>query len=96
MDMELKAKNKVLEELIQMMEERELGELKSKSPKFAQTSIESNDPDLMEEIKEKLMGDESEEESKVDDSEEFSMEPKEDEESEDDLERLKALYSKLN
>ena len=88
MDMHSKAKSKVLEELISMMEERELGELKGKSPKFAKVDIKSDDPELMDEIKDKLMVDEPEEEE-ID--EEVPMET----EDEDDLERLKELYSKL-
>ncbi len=51
------AKKKVLEDLIAAMEERELGDLKSKSPKFAKVDVKTNDPDMAEDIKEKLMQD---------------------------------------
>ena len=85
--MHSKAKNKVLEELISMMEDRELSELKGKSPKFAKVDIESDDPSIVEDIKDKLMTDEDEE------SEELPVESTE--EDEDDLQRLKDLYSKL-
>ena len=92
MDIHSKAKNKVLEELISMMEERELGELKGKSPKFAKVDIESDDPELMDEIKDKLMDKDSDEDEMELDKES----PTVSEEDEDDLERLKELYSKLN
>jgi hypothetical protein len=91
MDLQSKAKNNVLEELIKLMEERELGELKGKSPKFAKVDIKSDDPEMVDELKEKLMGD-CEEEPMEFSKDKFNKEdPKED----DDLERLKELYSKL-
>ena len=93
MDMHSKAKNKVLEELISMMEERELGELKGKSPKFAKVDIESDDPELMDEIKDKLMGEKEEPSFSNEESEEIESE--DESEDDEDLERLKELYSKL-
>ena len=89
MDIKLKAKQKVLDKLIEAMDDKMLGDLKGKSPKFAKVDIQSDDPKLAESIKDKIV-DGIEDEDLM--GKEKSCEPKEDE---DDLERLKELYNKL-
>jgi hypothetical protein len=104
MSLNSKAKANVLNELIKAMEDRELGELKGKSPKFAKVDIQSDDPKLAEALKNKLTGveetdDEESSESPEEKMKELtdpSLESKESSsEDDDDLERLKELYSKL-
>jgi len=84
-----KIKEDVLQELIDLMESKEVEGLKAKSPKFAKVEVEAESPedlqdglesakDVVEKLPElpKVMG-------------------KEPEDDELDLERLKELYSKL-
>lgn len=87
-DFKLKAKQKVLEQIMEMMDEKELDGLKSKSPKFMK--VETNDPEMAKEVVEGALEDKLklEDENPEDKVEEKDM-------SDDDLERLKELYSKL-
>lgn len=101
MDMKLKVKKELLQDLIDRMKELEVDGLKSKSPKFAKVDIASNDPELAEEIKEKVM-DKAAEESDVEPAEgveeeavEEIPEKEEDEEDDEDMDRLMELYRKL-
>ena len=92
MDMKQKVKQDVLQQIIDMMDEKESGLLKSKSPKFAKVDIQSDDPALADSLKDKLVeGIEDEH------SEEMAMpgfeKPEEDDE---DMEKLMEMYSKLN
>ena len=107
----MKAKQKVLQELMDMMDSKQLDGMKSKSPKFAKVDIQSDDPMLADKLKDKLM-------DAADESEDMSEDPKdemsdkdikedtsegedpftEDDSSpmdDDDLQRLKELYARL-
>lgn len=86
-DMKLKAKEAVLQQIMDLMDEREVGGMKSKSPKFAKVEIESSDPMLAEKLKDKMMDVNAEEMP-----EETADLPAEDDE---DLERLKEMYARL-
>ena len=101
------AKQKVLQQLIDMMDERMIGDLKSKSPKFAKVDIQSDDPELAENLKDKLMDGIKEDDMK-DPSQEMSPEdfkeivnegedPMDEQDQEDpaDMERLLEMYKKL-
>lgn len=55
MDIDTKAKSKVLQQLIDMMDEKLIGDLRVKSPKFAKVDIQSDDPKLAENLKNKLI-----------------------------------------
>lgn len=81
-----KIKNKVLQKLIEQMDERMLEDLKGKSPKFAKVTIQSDDPKLAEDLKENLIEGLAEEESEESAEEES--------EEEDDLKRMKKLSEK--
>jgi hypothetical protein len=87
-DMKLKAKQKVLEQIMEMMEGKELEGLKSKSPKFMK--VETNDPEMAKEVVEGL-------EDKMPEMEEKPMmeELESEEFPDEDLEKLKELYAKL-
>lgn len=50
-------KNKVLQEIKDLMDQKMVDGLKSKSPKFAKVDIQSDDPKLANELKDKLMTD---------------------------------------
>lgn len=78
MDINSQAKAKVLQEIMDLMDEKMSDGLKSKSPKFMKLEVESTKP-LDEE--EKLEAPDLEIEGPS--------------EEDDDLERLKELYSKL-
>lgn len=80
-----KIKNKVLQKLIEQMDDRMVEDLKGKSPKFAKVTIQSDDPELAEDLKDNLIEGLSEEES------EESVEGEEESEEEDDLKRMKKL-----
>ena len=84
-----KIKESVLQELIDLMESKELEGLKSKSPKFAKVEVEAENP---EDLQEGL-------EAAKDVIEKVPELPnalgKDTEDDELDLERLKELYSKL-
>ena len=83
---ESSVKNKVLQEIIDLMENKMTDGLKGKSPKFMKMEV-SSDPEDMNE-------DQSKEMTKPDIAEDLSE--GEDPMSEtDDLERLKELYSQL-
>lgn len=89
------AKEKVLDQLIKAMEEKMLGDLKGKSPKFAKIKIESDDPMLANTLKDKIM-EGIEEGPMLEAPEEVMGEPEmEMEEEGDDLERLKELYHRI-
>lgn len=81
-----KAKSKVLQEIMALMDEHMSEGMKSKSPKFAKVDIKANDPELAEDLKEKLMGDEVPEQ--IEDAPPMS-------EEDEDMERLKELYESL-
>lgn len=87
-----KTKSKVLQQLIDMMDEQMVGELKSKSPKFAKVDIQSDDPELAENLKDKMLDGIEE---KPMDEEIPDVEIKEDEENPEDIERLLALYKQI-
>ena len=82
-------KKEILEEIIALMEEKEAEGLKS-HPKIAKVKIQSNDPEMAEEIKEKMMPEvmESEDESE---SDEEMEEPADDETKQ----KLIKMYSDL-
>jgi hypothetical protein len=68
-----KVKNQVLQELIDLMESKMTEGLKSKSPKFMK--VETNSPELAEEVVESVLENESSQE--MPDSEEMSEMPSE-------------------
>lgn len=86
MDINQKAKSKVLQQLIEMMDEKMLDDLKGKSPKFAKVDIQSDDPELAENLKDKL----------VEGIQEEPMDKMHNPEEDEDLEKLMEMYSKLN
>ena len=100
---EQEIKSKILQEIMDMMDSKMTDDLKSKSPKFgmAKVSIDSTDPKLADDLKSKLMGEGSPDEEKSESPMEAfkeQMDPKAEDEHEsgdDDLERLKELYSQL-
>ena len=102
-------KSKVLEDLIQKMDERMIGDLKSKSPKFMK--VETNDPEMAKDVVKNAVEGEIEDQNE-DPSKEMSMkdmmedksevegqEPQSDEDPDpnksEDLERLYELYRNL-
>jgi len=107
MDMNQKAKSSVLQKLIDMMDEKMIGDLKNKSPKFAKVDIQSDDPELAESLKDKLVDgiqedtneNPSKEMSKDDFKEDMSEgeNPMNEQDHEDpaDMERLLEMYRKL-
>jgi hypothetical protein len=88
-DLAQKAKEKVLQEIMDLMDSNMLGSLKSKDPKMMAISVEAKKPteeeDPEQSLKDKLMG-------MSGDSDASDLEPKDED---DDLERLKELYDKL-
>lgn len=86
-----KIKNKVLQKLIDQMDERMVEDLKGKSPKFAKVTIQSDDPKLAEELKDNLVEGLAEEESEESAEEENEESAEEENEEEDDLKRMKKL-----
>jgi hypothetical protein len=91
-DFKVKAKQKVLQELMDMMDEKMVGSLKEKSPKFAKVDIASDDPELAENLKDKLVeGMEEEQEPEM----QMMKGEKEEPEDEDDLRRLLDLYKNI-
>lgn len=102
MDIHTKAKSHALEDLIQLMEDRMVGGLKSKSPKFAKVEVAAKNPeDLKDGLQkaEDLLEDPSKEFSKEDMKEDLSegenpLDEK-DHGDKDDLERLMSLYKQL-
>lgn len=85
MDMNESAKQKVLQQLIDLMDSKSVEGLKSKSPKFMK--VETNDPAMAKEVVEEVT------DSAIPTSEpEMPMEePKEDE----DMKRLMEMYKQL-
>lgn len=85
---------------MQMMDERENGFLKSKSPKFAKVDIQSDDPELANKLKDKLVDgmteDEPVDEMSLDKPsfDEPTLKSKTPEEDED-LARLLEMYEKI-
>lgn len=100
MDMNQKVKSKVLQQIMDMMDERGVSDLKSKSPKFAKVDIQSDDPELAENLKDKLV-DGIEEEAVVDEKfpnkamPEMEETPEEEPESDEDMKRLLDMYQQL-
>lgn len=90
MDINTKAKSNVLQQLIEMMDEKMLGDLKSKSPKFAKVDIQSDDPALANSLKDKLVDGIKEDKAEGED-------PMAEQDHEDpaDMERLLEMYRKL-
>ncbi len=87
----LDIKSKVLQNLMDKMDEMEVSKLKTKSPKFAKVDIASNDPSLADKLKDKLMG-ESENDSEGPMDKEMMGESMDQEHSEeDDLKRMMQL-----
>lgn len=81
MDMNESAKQKVLQQLIDMMDAKSVEGMKSKSPKFMK--VETNDPEMAKDVVEEVTGSE------------MPM-PIESEMSEDtDMERLMEMYKQL-
>lgn len=87
MDLHKKAQAKVLKEIMDLMDEYGSERLRSKDPKFAKVDIQSDDPALAEELKDKLVDGMSEDSS--------SMEKPIDSSEEEDMEKLKELYERL-
>lgn len=85
-DLKTKAKLSVLQDLIETMKESENSQFKSKSSKFM-PKPEQEMSEEMPEMDEEMIPEEMEEKEEL-----F---PDEDKEDEDDLERLKELYSRL-
>jgi hypothetical protein len=71
-DIASQAKEKVLQQIMDLMDERELGSMKGRSPKFAKVDIQSDDPALAEKLKTKMMS--SDEDMNEDPSKEMSPE----------------------
>lgn len=84
MDMNESAKQKVLQQLIDMMDAKGVDGLKSKSPKFMK--VETNDPEMAQDVVEEVTGSEM-----PLPMEEEASEPKEDM----DMERLMEMYKQL-
>lgn len=80
-------KNKVLQELIDLMDSKMVDGLKSKSQKFAKVEVEAQDPESLEDGLDKAKD--------LISSEESPLENKMDESEDEDLERLRDLYSKI-
>lgn len=89
MDMKRKMKEKVLDEIMSLMDMEEGEELKKHSPKFMK--VETNDPEVAEELLEQATPKTLEEE--MEKSEEMPEEI--DSEEDEDEKRLRELYSKL-
>lgn len=84
---DLDVKKSILEEIIKLMDDQE-GEILKKHPKIAKVSVQSNDQELADELKDKV----------IEGAEEVSeKEPKKEEEEldEETLEKLKQMYAKL-
>ena len=87
------ARKKVLDEIAKLMSESEDDKLKSMSPKFTKVDIQSDDPQLAEKLKNKVM-------SVVQDEDEMSPEDKlsnDDSDSDEmsDEEKLKMLLQAI-
>lgn len=80
---ESKIKSDVLQKLIDMMEERSVGELKSKSPKFMK--VETNDPEMAKEVVEEAIPMEPE----------MPMMEEKSESEDSDLARLMEMYKSI-
>lgn len=91
MDINQKAKSNVLQQLIEMMDEKMTGDLKSKSPKFAKVDdIQSDDPALADSLKDKLIDGIKEDKAEGEDPI-----AEQDQEDPADMERLLEMYRKL-
>lgn len=96
MDMKRKMKEKILDEIISLMDQEEGEELKKHSPKFMK--VETNDPEVAEKLLKKSMVEDEEsipEEAEEESQEEVPDKQMSTEEEEDDEKRLRELYSKL-
>ncbi len=85
-DFKTKAKQSVLQQIMDLMDEKENGFLKSKSPKFQKIEIAAQNPEDLEQGLDKAK-------DMLEMKEQPEMMPAEDDE---DMEQLMALYSKLN
>lgn len=83
---DMMAKKEVLDEIMKLMDDKD-GDMLRKHPKIAKVDIESNDPALADELKDKMMGVEGEEMSAMD-VEKSEMNP-------EDMQKLMELYKKL-
>lgn len=89
MDINTKAKSKVLQDLIDMMDEKMVGDLKGKSPKFMK--VETNDPEMAQDVVENAL----EEKHLPEENEDtFNSEPDKDADDED-LQKLLEMYHKI-
>lgn len=93
MNIHTKAKTKVLEDLIEMMDEKMLGDMKPKSPKFMK--VETNDPEMAKDVVEGALDSElsHEDEEKV--QAETEQEAQSTPEDDEDLQKLLEMYQKL-
>lgn len=105
-DIRDKAKQAVLKEIMDLMDNNMLSDLKGHSPKMMALEVESkkpmdsNDESMLDEVKSKLMGDDKEEseESPEEKAKELMSEGQDDSDSsdkDDDLDKLRELYSRL-
>lgn len=90
-DVNKRAKLSVLKSLMDFMDEKDLDNVKTKSPKFMK--LETNDPEAAEEIIQTMQDQKPQE--KVQDNPEMIEQPENSEMAEDDIERLKEMYSKI-
>lgn len=92
MDNSYKVKKEILEEIMSLMDEQE-GQVLKKHPKIAKVDIKSNDPELAEDLKDKLVPDSED----VDMEEESSLpiEKDEDELDEETKQKLIEMYKSL-
>jgi hypothetical protein len=89
-DIKIKAKQEVLQKIMELMDEAELGSLKSKSPKFMR--VETNDPEMaIDAVEKAIKPDHDDEMPQIDKLEEKQS----DEMDSEELERLKELYEQL-
>lgn len=88
MDMNEAAKQKVLQQLIDMMDKRGVESMKSKSPKFMK--VETNDPEMAKDVVEEVTGSEMPMPMESEMSEKPEMS-----EDDEDMKRLMEMYKQL-
>jgi hypothetical protein len=81
-------KMKLLQSLIDKMDESSAGEIRGKMPKMAAVDIESNDPELADSLKDKLVG-----ESPLDS--ESPLEEKSESMDDDSMRKLMEMYKEM-
>jgi hypothetical protein len=95
-DLEKMAKEKVLQEIMDLMDSNMTGDLKSKSPKMMAVQVETKKPEDesagLDQVKSALMDPDHDGD---DDSKEMAAGSHETPQDDDDIERLKELYAKL-